>query len=188
MLSLSDQVIKRYVSRSGMMFEEIGLTRIAGELGALLYLTKGPLSLEEASEKLQVSKSSVSTNAKFLQRMKYIRIVKKPGDRKDYYQFSGNLWPSLKEVLDTFIRTQVNDFKELNNESIPQLDQCDSDDEGEKEKCLYLIEQLRDLRALYYFSNIVTSMTDLFKTKSYSTIHGIFKNTIGKTVKKILKE
>jgi len=117
--------------------------------------------------------------------VKFIKTVKKSGDRKDYYEFTGNLWPSLKESVDYFVRSQVNDFKEMNNDSIPLLDKATSIDSEGLERRLHLIQQLRDLRSLYYFTNITAALTDLFKIKSYTIINMIFKSTVGKTFKKI---
>jgi len=185
MENTTTNVLKRYVNRTGQMFEDLGMTRNCGELGAFLYLNKGAKSLDELAEALSISKSSVSTNARMLERMRFIKSVKKSGDRKDYYAFTGNLWPSLKEVMDTFVRAQVNDFKELNNECIPLLDKAETIDDDDLERRLYLIEQLRDLRSLYYFTNIAAALTDLFKTRSYTVINTIFKSTVGKTFKKI---
>jgi DNA-binding transcriptional regulator GbsR (MarR family) len=185
MSEVTEQVLNSYVTRTGTMFEDMGLSRTCGELGALLYLSRDAMSLGEIAETLKVSKSSVSLNARMLLRMKFVKTVKKAGDRKDYYQFSGNLWPSIKEAMDAFVRGQVNDFKELNNECIPLLDQTEAADEEDQERREYLIAQLRDLRSFYYFTNITAALTDLFKTRSYTVINTVFKNTVSKTFKKI---
>jgi len=93
-----DRVIRQYTARTGQMYENFGFPRISGEIGALLYLHKGAMSIDQIAEFLQISRGSVSTNCRFLMRMKFIRCLRITGDRKDYYEFSGSLWPSLQEL------------------------------------------------------------------------------------------
>ncbi len=67
-----NSVMKEYTARTGQMYENFGFPRISGEIGALLYLHKGAMSIDQIAEYLQVSKGSVSTNCRFLMRMKFI--------------------------------------------------------------------------------------------------------------------
>src|SRR5688500_16342267 len=72
----------------GMLFEADGASRTAGRLMGLLMLSPEPCSLEELAERLRVSKASVSTNARALERYGTIERVTRPGDRRDYYQIA----------------------------------------------------------------------------------------------------
>src|SRR5688572_19081616 len=77
---------QRFIERAGMLWEEDGLPRIAGRIFALSLLSEDPLSLDEIAEQLGVSKASVSTDTRLLERMGFLERITKPGDRKDYYQ------------------------------------------------------------------------------------------------------
>jgi DNA-binding transcriptional regulator GbsR (MarR family) len=78
--------VERFIERAGMLWEKDGFPRIAGRIFGLALLTEGPLSLDELAESLGVSKASISTDTRLLERMGLLERVTKPGDRKDYYQ------------------------------------------------------------------------------------------------------
>jgi DNA-binding transcriptional regulator GbsR (MarR family) len=78
--------VQRFVERAGLLWENDGLPRIAGRIYGLMLINEDALSLDEIAEALDVSKASVSTDTRLLERMGFIERVSKPGDRKDYYQ------------------------------------------------------------------------------------------------------
>ena len=78
--------VERFVERAGVLWENDGLPRIAGRIFGLTLVSEDALSLDEIAETLGVSKASVSTDTRLLERMGFIERVSKPGDRKDYYQ------------------------------------------------------------------------------------------------------
>jgi DNA-binding transcriptional regulator GbsR (MarR family) len=78
--------IERFVERAGLLWENDGLPRIAGRIFGLMLISEEALSLDEIADALGVSKASVSTDTRLLERMGFIERVSKPGDRKDYYQ------------------------------------------------------------------------------------------------------
>jgi DNA-binding transcriptional regulator GbsR (MarR family) len=82
---MADQV-ERFIERFGVFWEEDGLPRIAGRIFALTLITEEPLSLDDISSRLNVSKASVSNDTRLLERMGFIERLSLPGDRRDYYQ------------------------------------------------------------------------------------------------------
>ena len=79
------------IQRMALFFERDGLPRIAGRVLAYLLVSPDPRSLDELAETLQVSKSSVSTGARRLERMGTVERVTIPGDRRDYYCIAADL-------------------------------------------------------------------------------------------------
>lgn len=79
-----------FIERFGLMFEEDGLPKIAGRIFALLMLTDQALTLDEMAEILQVSKTSVSTNTRMLDSMRFVERTSRPGDRRAYYRLAPN--------------------------------------------------------------------------------------------------
>ena len=75
-----------FVEKFGLQVEREGLGRSAGRIGAYLLLQERPRSLEEIARDLQISRASVSTNARFLERTGAVERVGFPGDRRDYYR------------------------------------------------------------------------------------------------------
>ena len=78
--------IERFVEKAGLLWENDGLPRIAGRIFGLMLISEGALSLDEIADALGVSKASVSTDTRLLERIGHVERVSKPGDRKDYYQ------------------------------------------------------------------------------------------------------
>lgn len=76
-----------------------GFSKIMGELYGLLYLSPEPLTLDEMSENLSVSKGNVSINIRALDRWSMVKTVWVKGDRKDYYEAETDFWKIVKGVL-----------------------------------------------------------------------------------------
>lgn len=89
-----------FVERLGITLEADGLPRIAGRLFGVLLLSPEPLSLDELAHRLEVSKASVSTDARLLEQRGVAERVSLPGDRRDYYQMAPDLFRrSLEQRL-----------------------------------------------------------------------------------------
>lgn len=86
-----DAQTQEFIERTGLFFERDGFPRIAGRVLGYLLLSPEPASLDELANALQVSKSSVSTDARLLQRMGKVERVTVPGDRRDYYRIARNM-------------------------------------------------------------------------------------------------
>lgn len=93
--------IERFVERAGILWENDGFPRIAGRIFGLMLISEDSLSLDEIADSLGVSKASVSTDTRLLERLGFIERVSKPGDRRDYYQHTGN---SFERVLTERVR------------------------------------------------------------------------------------
>lgn len=79
---------QEFVERMGRALEAEGLPRIAGRLFGFLMLREGPYSLDGLADALQVSKASVSTNGRLLERGGIVERTGRPGDRRDYYRLA----------------------------------------------------------------------------------------------------
>lgn len=79
------------IERMGLFFEKDGLPRIAGRVLGYLLLSPERSSLDHLADALQVSKSSVSTDARMLERIGVVERVTIPGDRRDYYQIAADV-------------------------------------------------------------------------------------------------
>jgi DNA-binding transcriptional regulator GbsR (MarR family) len=77
---------EQFVEKLGRFFEAEGAPRTAGRLLGLMLLTPGELALDEIAERLQVSKASVSTNARQMEVGGVLERCSHPGDRRDYYR------------------------------------------------------------------------------------------------------
>ena len=92
-----NQPTEQFIEEMGRHFDEVGVPRIAGRLFGALMMHEEPCSLDELAEELQVSKGSVSSNARMLEGWGVIDRVTKPGDRRDYYQIADDVQARMLE-------------------------------------------------------------------------------------------
>jgi len=92
-LSTLDKQLLHYVEEFGLFFEQFGLARTAGRmLGWLLVCDPPHQTMDELTEVLQVSKSSISTASRLLIQTGLVSKVSFPGERKDFYRISEDAW------------------------------------------------------------------------------------------------
>lgn len=80
--------IDQFIEGIGLAAQADGLPRIAGRMIGLFAIYGGPFSFSEIAEKLQISRGSVSTNARILSALGMLEKVSRPGDRQDYYKLA----------------------------------------------------------------------------------------------------
>lgn len=81
----------RFVEQMGLIFEAERFPRIAGRILGLLLTVEDTLSLDDIAEQLEVSKASISTNARLLEERGVLERVSLPGDRRDHYRAASDL-------------------------------------------------------------------------------------------------
>lgn len=98
-----EDIWERFIGGIGELAAGMGISRVAAQLYALLYLSNRPLSLDEMVEGLKVSKGNVSLNIRALERWGAVKKSWKRGSRKDYYQAELDVLkiiiPRLKEGI-----------------------------------------------------------------------------------------
>ncbi len=123
---------RNFVDRMGLATESDGLSPIAGRLFALLLLANEPKSLDELSAALDVSKASVSTDARRLLERGIAERVTRAGDRRDYYELAPdffvrivqsrvNRWRRIQTLADD-LRGQAEELSPVVRERIDSID------------------------------------------------------------------
>jgi DNA-binding transcriptional regulator GbsR (MarR family) len=129
----------------GEKAEKFGFSRIAGQLEGLLYVSPEPLSLDDMARKLEVSKASVSTNIRLLERWKIVKRVYHKGARKNFYEFRGNIWEIETEIAKTIAREELERFKSLVNQCVDDLNAVEPESEDEEAQVEYMRERFDEL-------------------------------------------
>jgi biotin operon repressor len=89
--------IEEFIEMMGRQLEEQGAPRIAGRMFGYLMMMEEPESLDQLADKLQVSRTSISTNARLLVDWGLVHRATFPGDRRDYYQIADDMHLRLLE-------------------------------------------------------------------------------------------
>jgi DNA-binding transcriptional regulator GbsR (MarR family) len=82
----TQKIIDEFVEMIGHLGSKIGLSKVACQLYALLFIKGKPLSLDEMMEYLKMSKGNISINIRALENWGAVKKVWKKGSRKDFYQ------------------------------------------------------------------------------------------------------
>lgn len=96
---MSTPAIDRFIEEMGLIAQDDGAPRIAGRILGLLIAEGHELSLSQISERLFVSRASVSTNARQLAARGLLRLTTHSGDRQDYYELSSASYLQMVQEL-----------------------------------------------------------------------------------------
>ena len=89
-----------FILHFGEMGSRWGFNRTVGQLFALLVIHQEPLTAEQLSETLKVSRGNVSMGLKELQAWRLVKKQHHPGDRKEYFSTAGNEWELARTVFE----------------------------------------------------------------------------------------
>jgi DNA-binding transcriptional regulator GbsR (MarR family) len=129
----------------GEKAEKFGFSRIAGQLEGLLLFANQPMSLDEMAERLEVSKGSVSTNIRLLERWKVVRKVYHRGARKNFYEIRGNIWDIETEIMSTIVKDEIERVKSLMSNSETDLNAIQGTTKEENEEIAFLQQRFSEI-------------------------------------------
>lgn len=92
-------LIDSVIQEIGVILQQQGTSRIAGTIFGLLLVEGVPMSLQEMATRLNISRASASTNARFLAKAGLIRLTARLGDRQDYYELVPDPFIRLLETI-----------------------------------------------------------------------------------------
>lgn len=130
---------KHFVEDVGLLFEGVGLPRMAGRIFGWLLLSDPPhQSPAELVTQLEASKASISTMTRLLLQIGLIERVRLPGHRRDYFRIKPNAW---SELTDQRV-AQTIAFRQLAERGLELLD-------GAAPSLRQRLEEMRDLHAFF---------------------------------------
>ena len=103
-----EKVRDYFIEIAGDMAGNLGLNSIAGQMYALLYISSEPVSLDEITHILKVSKGNVSVNIRVLERWGAVKKVWVKGSRRNFYKANEDILvikSSLTKLLSFFKST-----------------------------------------------------------------------------------
>ncbi len=131
----------QYVEEFGLYWEQVGLPRMTGRILAWLLICDPPeQTMNDLTEVLQASKSSISTGSRMLMQFDFIERISLPGERKDYYRLLPHLWTRVLAAK----QGQLTDFLQLAERGLALL----SDTETQRR------ERLEEMHDLYAFMEV----------------------------------
>ncbi len=106
------KVAQEMVELGGRICKLMGLPRSTGQIFGLLYLCTEPLSLNQMSSILGISKGSASMGTRQLVSWHVIRKIWIPGDRRDYYEIIEDMEHIIQVSYNSFIKPKIDYSKD----------------------------------------------------------------------------
>lgn len=149
-----EKALDRFIENAGKISANmLGMVnKVGGQIYALLFLSREPLSLDDISEILQVSKGNISVNIRTLEEFKLVKKVWVKGSRRDFYEanrdyprkFLKGFFDRIREGIDESIRL-VNRCHTQFDEAIREIGK----DGTQFEDAKFMVQQL-DLLKMFY--------------------------------------
>jgi DNA-binding transcriptional regulator GbsR (MarR family) len=151
-----------------------GFPKGMGAIFAVLYLSPGPLSLDELVSQTSLTKGSISTNVRGLARLGLIHPLSQTGDRRDYYIAETDFYQAVRAIL---LERRNSDFDRAIATVRVTLDKLEQGDHTDPQRA-FMLERLRALKDFFdALDSLVHAVTRL---------DSLGLNTV-QTVLKILK-
>ncbi len=130
------------------------VNRVGGQIYALLFMVRNPLSLDDVCDLLKTSKGNVSVNIRLLEEQGLVRKVWVKGSRKDYYE-------AVRDYPRKLIRGFFDRVREGIEHSLRLIEQCQTEleqlptelDKDDREDAEFMKHQLNLLLGFYSLSS-----------------------------------
>jgi HTH-type transcriptional regulator, glycine betaine synthesis regulator len=151
----------KFIDNIGKLCDSFGLNRFIAQLYAVLYLSHKPLSLDEITEKLKVSKGNVSINIRELENWGAVRSVWVKGSRKDYYEANLDVKGVIMKKVKSGIQKRVGETSEM-VDSFKNIIRTQDDSWTEEEKAMARVyeDRLKKIEELKALATAALAMAD----------------------------
>lgn len=157
-----EQARSKFISEIAKNIHLYNITSSVGRLYGTVFFSEKPMTLDEMSESLGMSKTSMSTGIRALSDANMVERVWEKGIRKDLYKTEDDWYKSFSNVFITRWRNAT----ELNMEAIQESKSMmtelynDTQDQSIKAKVTHDLEKLNEADAYYQWINEVVSLFD----------------------------
>jgi len=103
-ISVTDEAFVRHFGELGRSW---GISRTAGQICALLYLSGQLLTADDITDSLAISRSNTSMGLKELQSWRLVWLQRRPGDRREYFSTPKDIWEIMRIVAEERRRREI---------------------------------------------------------------------------------
>jgi DNA-binding transcriptional regulator GbsR (MarR family) len=151
-----DQAVSTFVQGAGKVSSALlgMINKAQGQIYALLFISDEPLSLDEISDRLGISKSNVSINIRMLEDFNLVRKVWVKGSRKDYYS-AERVYPKkvLRDFLEKIKKTMEDAIITIERTRAKTMEAKILLDGKGRERIDFILSQLNLIGLFYYAAN-----------------------------------
>ncbi|MCU6433316.1 GbsR/MarR family transcriptional regulator [Undibacterium sp. Jales W-56] len=166
-------LMQRFILHFGEMGSRWGINRTVGQIYALLYVTGKPLNADEIAEHLSFSRSNVSMGLKELQSWRLVKLLHRPGDRREYFEPPKDIWDIFKALLEERRRREIEPTLSMLRDALLENPTTDEDRAAQKR-----------LQEMYDLIELSTSWFEEVQRLSPDTLSSLMK--MGSKIKLLL--
>jgi DNA-binding transcriptional regulator GbsR (MarR family) len=156
-----DAALEHFTQAMGRIAYFWGFPKAMGALYAAIYLAPEPLSLDALVSQVGVSKGTVSTHVRALERLGMVHRHLRVGDRRDYYVAETDLWSIVRGILRQRQQTEFDLALRAVGESLDMLPPTGAED-GEPDRRAFFRERLSAMQGFFdAFDGLVASVLAL---------------------------
>lgn len=135
-----------FVLHFGEMGSRWGINRTVGQIYALLFVSARPLTADEITDRLGVSRSNVSMGLKELSSWRLVRLSHQPGDRRDFYSAPEDVWQIFRTLAEERQRREVDPTLSMLRDALLETPASPEENHAQERmrQMHQLIEQLTD--------------------------------------------
>lgn len=153
-----------------------GFPKAMGTIYGVLYLSPEALTLDNLVEKASVSKGTVSTNVRTLERLgmvhKHIRI----GERKDYYSAETDFWKIIKGILKEREKSEFDTALRMVGDSLEMIHSSEIDP-TETTLAAFYKQRLETMENFFHTLDNLVVMVMALDELRISALEQIFRNS-----------
>ena len=161
----------------GQLADYFGFSSVMGQLFGTLLLSAEPLSLDDMTARLGMSKASVSTNMRSLERMGMVRQVWVRGGsgRRKYYQAETDFWQIFSNILSGRELRDVERALAVMEENRQRISGTIDDLPYDEQLLARLyLDRIAQIQALFRFAQlIINSVLNQVKNIDVSNVSGV---------------
>jgi len=147
-----EKSLESFIESSGKISANmLGLVnKVGGQIFALLFMMRRPLSLDEISELLNASKGNVSVNIRVLEEHGLVRKVWVKGSRRDYYEAARDYPKQLIKGFFDRVRDGIEHSLRMIEACRKEVDEAGRNVTGEDRADAAFMKNQLDLLSFFY--------------------------------------
>ena len=158
-----------------------GFPKAMGAIFGAVYLSPTPLSLDEIVEQVGVTKGSVSTNVRTLERLGIVHKKIRLGDRKDYYEAEADFWKIIKGVLREREQSEFDLALRTVNDSLEMVKEADSAD-SDADLAIFYQQRMENMQRFFSSLDNIVGMLLALDNLRLNSVRNMFGKTNGNDI------
>ncbi|MVO98900.1 GbsR/MarR family transcriptional regulator [Paenibacillus lutrae] len=147
---------ERVIDSIGKNMDLYGITLSIGHLYGYMYFNNGPVTLDELSQSMGMSKTSMSTGVRTLMDLKMIDKVWGKGTRKDLYEVEPDWYQNFSDYFSIKWRKAIEGNMNVLNKALREIEEMKTENEANEPFLGVLREdEIKIIQALDYYKWLI---------------------------------